>query len=280
MYKTKDILLNTENYPFKTWSEEYKNNSGYSIDLKCLFISDSWTDFFKKEFKTNDWLLLEKYITHALSVSKGEVKIYPYPALIFSAFNATPLDKVKVVILGQDPYFKNEEHTKLIPQAMGLSFSVPIGIKIPSSLINIYKNLHKFGHISKIPNHGNLSFWAYQGCLMLNASLTVQHGHKNSHAKYWANITNSIIKHVSDTCQNIVFVLWGKFALKKLEDGLIDEKIHKVLISSHPSGLSNNKSMKSYIRNETYKSFSSADHFREINKYLKKCNKDEIIWEI
>ena len=206
-------------------------------------------------------------------MTDGKIKIYPYPNLLFNAFILTPLSNVKVVILGQDPYHCNEiHHDKIIPQAMGLSFSVPKGMKIPSSLQNIYKNLLKYKHIEIKPNHGNLSFWAYQGCLMLNTSLTVQHSYPNSHSKYWLPFTDKIIKYISNKLNNIVFVLWGNPALNKLN--LIDQNKHKIIISSHPSGLSYNKKLKNYD------SFENTDHFGEINKYLKEKNKKQIIWQV
>ena len=155
---------------------------------------------------------------------------------------------------------------------MGLSFSVPIGIPIPSSLKNIYKNAIEYGHFFRYPDHGNLEFWAFQGVLLLNTALTVQKGHKNSHSSIWSDFTNAIIEKISNKMNGIVFVLWGAPALTKLS--LIDTKKHEILISSHPSGLSNNKQL------GKYPAFSSIDQFGTINKLLKKCGKEEIVWQI
>lgn len=264
------IMLSKKNYNIKSWAQKYPS---FKVNLKELNIVKSWKDFFDDKSNDQYFERLHLYLTKCLNVTKGQVKIYPYPDLVFEAFNKTPLNKVNVVIIGQDPYFKNETlNNDIIPQAMGLSFSVPVGIKIPSSLKNIYKNLINFGHIKNIPNHGNLISWANQGTLLLNATLTVQHGHKNSHQKFWADMTDKLIKYISSNTNNVVFVLWGSFALKKYN--LIDKEKHKILISSHPSGLSYKKPL------GKYKPFYESDHFGEINEYLASKNKKPILWDI
>ena len=161
---------------------------------------------------------------------------------------------------------------KKIPEAMGLSFSVPKKVPIPSSLQNIYKNGVKYNRFYKYPNHGNLEFWAYQGVFMLNTALTVQEGCKLSHAKSWEKFSDLVIKYISEKCQNVVFVLWGSYALSKKE--LIDNLKHKFVISSHPSGLSCNKKLGQYSE------FNNLDQFGSVNKYLKIFGKKEIIWQI
>lgn len=266
--------LNSKNYNIKSWSQKFQNNK---VSIEDLSINYSWKYFFenvnlqkKIQEKIKD---IDDYFSYCLEKTNGEINIFPYPDLIFNALNTTPFDKIKVVILGQDPYHGYETHNnKIIPQAMGLSFSVPKEIKIPSSLTNIYNNLIKFGHMKKYPPHGNLSFWAYQGCLLLNTSLSVQEGNPNSHSTYWNFITDELIKFISDNQENIVFVLWGSPALKKLN--LIDQNKHKVIISSHPSGLSFSKPL------QNYKPFCDVDHFGEINKYLTEKGKSSILWQI
>lgn len=263
-------LISIDNYPIINWIEKYPD---YQVNLKELNINSSYNNIFQEEFKKPYFYKIEKYLSHALRVTNGKINIYPYPDLIFNAFNTTPLDNIKVVILGQDPYHKNEIYNgKIIPQAMGLSFSVPKGITIPSSLNNIYINQLKYRHIFKMPSHGNITSWAYQGCLLLNTSLTVQHGFPNSHSKYWQPLTDTIIKYISDKLNNIVFVLWGKPAFGKLK--LIDCHKHKIIITSHPSGLSFNKPMNGYPP------FMDFDHFGEINKFLIKNGKEPILWKI
>ena len=131
--------------------------------------------------------------------------MYPLPDLLFNAFHLTDLHKLSVVLIGQDPYFNCDEELNC-PEAMGLSFSIPIGIKIPSSLQNIFKNLLKFGHIDEIPKHGNLESLALQGCLMLNSSLSVLGGseYKNCHQYVWKWFTDEIIKYISNRTKNVV----------------------------------------------------------------------------
>ena len=189
--------------------------------------------------------------------------VFPDPDTIYNAFNHIDINNLKVVILGQDPYFRPG-------QAMGLSFSVPDKIKVPPSLINIYENLVKFGHMNTIPKHGNLTKWAEQGCLLLNSSLTVIEGLPNSHEVMWKPITDAIIKYISENTNNVVFFLWGGPSIKKL--GLIDVTKHKVSISSHPSPLSYKNSV------GKYGSFCQTDHFTVANEYLKEHGKEPINW--
>lgn len=259
-------MLSTQKYPIKSWSRKYPTSV---VSLKILKIHSTWRTFIKNEMDKPYWTALEDRLTRTIT---AEHDIYPYPFLVFRPFNKTPFNKIKVVFIGQDPYFSNEVHNKLIPQAMGLCFSVPQGIKIPSSLKNIFKNQLKYNIIDNLPTHGNLRNWAKQGCLLMNASLTVKHNKKNSHAKYWKKFTDNTIKHISDNKTNIVFVLWGSFALSKLD--LIDQTKHKVIISSHPSGLSCNSRLRQYD------SFNNTDHFGEINKHLVDHNMTPINWTI
>jgi uracil-DNA glycosylase len=262
--------LSTNNYEHKPWNETFPD---HNVSLKNLVTDRTWKYVIGKEMEKSYFDKLEKFLTHALKSTDAKVKMYPYPDLVFNAFNLVPLHTIKVVIIGQDPYHQNEVHNEqIIPQAMGLSFSVPTGIAVPSSLKNIYQNLVDFGHIKKAPSHGNLTKWANQGCMMLNTSLTVQHGYPNSHAKFWQEFTDTIIKYISERTDNVIFVLWGSPALKKLE--MIDTKKHGVTISSHPSGLSNTKPLQSYP------AFSKCDHFGEINKFLEKHNKTKIEWAL
>nr|QBK89182.1 MAG: uracil-DNA glycosylase [Mimivirus LCMiAC02] len=263
------MSLNINNYPYKTWGETFPN---HKVTFDKLYIEDSWGKFFDAEMKKPYFKkrILDP-LSEELKESNGTIKIFPYPELLFNAFNTTPIDDVKVVIIGQDPYFNCINHKdKQIPQAMGLSFSVPCGMPIPSSLSNIYKNLKKYNHISKSTKHGNLKLWAVQGCLMLNASLTVRYGEKNSHSNLWRSLTDKIIKYISDKKENIVFVIWGGSALRKLR--LINSNKHKVIISSHPSGLSYNKKLRNYPP------FSECDHFGEINNFLMEQKKRIILW--
>ena len=254
----------------KTWNEYYGDDE---VVLSNLYIERTWKKIISKEFEKEYFKVLEKFLTSCVKKTKNSVKFYPYPELIFKAFNTLPFKKVKVVILGQDPYYRNETHNNIIvPQATGLAFSVPKQFKIPSSLNNIYKNLVKYNHLKETPKHGNLEKWTKQGVLLLNTALTVQHGYANSHKNVWQKFTDYIIKYISDKKENLVFVLWGSNSLKKLT--LIFLFKHKIIISSHPSGLSCNKRLKHY------KEFVNVDHFGLINEYLKKNKKKEINWSV
>ena len=185
--------------------------------------------------------------------------IYPPGNLIFNAFDKTPFGKVKVVLLGQDPYHG-------IGQAQGLSFSVPDSVNPPPSLINIFKELRTDIGMN-IPETGNLTKWALQGVLLLNAVLTVRANEPASHAKYgWMDFTNAVISKLSDRKEGIVFLLWGKFAQEK--QVLIDETKHLVLKAAHPSPFSADKG------------FFGCKHFSRTNEYLTKQKKEPIDWSL
>ncbi|NQW78524.1 MAG: uracil-DNA glycosylase [Chitinophagaceae bacterium] len=185
--------------------------------------------------------------------------IYPSGGLIFNAFSLTPYDKVKVIILGQDPYHNTN-------QAMGLSFSVPDGMKPPPSLMNIFKELHKDIGMP-IPSSGNLTAWAKQGVLLLNAVLTVRANEPASHAKIgWTKFTDDVILSLSSQKKGLVFILWGNFAQEKIK--LIDSSKHKILKAAHPSPFS------------AYNGFFGCKHFSATNEYLVKNNIDPIDWAI
>ena len=242
--------------------KSYSKKSSWNINfnIKDYPIDQSWESIFNKLFEDKKLQIISNKLKKYLELNNPEL-LYPKPKFIFKSFCMTPLEQTKVVFIGQDPYFNNEIYKDIIvPQAYGLSFSVPIGFEIPSSLKNIYNNLKKYNHINKIPNHGCLDYWAYHGCLMLNTSLTVIDGAKNCHSSEWKWFTDNIIENISNKLNNIVFVLWGGEAYKKID--LIDLDKHKVIISSHPSGLSANKEFKSYS------AFVNQDHFGLINSYL------------
>jgi len=238
------------------------------VNIKNLPFDESYHEIFNELYKDKRFTILENNLKKYISSNNSEL-LYPKPNYIFKTFCMTPLEKIKVVFIGQDPYFNNEIYKdRIVPQAFGLSFSVPVDFEIPSSLKNIYNNLLKYGHIKKIPDNGCLDFWAFQGCLMLNTSLTVIDGQKNCHQNEWKWFTDKLIEFISNKCKDIVFVLWGGEAYKKIE--LIDLDKHNVIISSHPSGLSANKEFKSYP------AFVNQDHFGMINSYLK----EQIIWNL
>lgn len=262
--------LKKSSYDILNWKEKFPD---YKINLRSLPINETWKPFFDLPEVKENLDIISEYLSHCLTATKGEVNIFPYPDLVFAALNELPLNKIKVVILGQDPYYNYEMYgDKIIPQAMGLSFSVPKGITIPPSLANIYKNLKKYSHVYKEPSHGNLAFWAYQGCLLLNTILTVQEKCPKGHEIYWKEITNSLIKYISDNTKNVVFLLWGDPAYKKIQ--LIDAQKHKIIVSSHPSPLSYTTKLKQF------ESFENTNHFGEANIYLRENTNSTILWEI
>lgn len=185
--------------------------------------------------------------------------IYPPRPALFSAFSATPLEKVRVVILGQDPYHGED-------QAHGLCFSVRPGVAVPPSLRNIYKELHADLGIST-PGHGNLHSWAQQGVFLLNATLSVEAGKAGSHQKRgWEQFTDGVIRHLNDQQEGLVFVLWGSYAQKK--GAFIDTQRHRVLTAPHPSPLS------------AHRGFLGCGHFSAINRYLADSGGKPINWSL
>jgi uracil-DNA glycosylase len=219
-------------------------------------LDKSWLKYLGSEFEQDYMLKLKQFL---IDERRSNKLIYPKGELIFNAFNTTPLDKVKVVILGQDPY-----HGPL--QAHGLSFSVPPGTAIPPSLKNIYKEIERDLAI-KMPKQGCLQAWAEQGVLLLNATLTVEHTKAGSHQKKgWETFTDQTIKVVNDQCQHVVFLLWGNYAQKKGQ--FIDANKHYVLSSPHPSPLS------------AHRGFLGNNHFSLANAYLQANSKDPIDWQL
>jgi uracil-DNA glycosylase len=212
-------------------------------------LSDELEKPYMKELKS--FLLEEK--------QKG-FTVYPKNGDIFNAFNHTPFDQVKVVILGQDPYHGQG-------QAHGLSFSVQKGITVPPSLKNIYKELAEEYKDFKTPTHGNLTAWADQGVLLLNATLTVRAHEAGSHQnKGWEKFTDHVIVTLSEKKKGIVFLLWGKYAQQK--ESLIDTRKHFVLKAAHPSPFS------------AYNGFFGSNHFIKTNEILEKEGLDPINWQI
>jgi uracil-DNA glycosylase len=216
-------------------------------------IEESWRLALLEEFSKPYFLLLKEFL---LEERKKHI-MYPPGKLIFSAFNHTPFNNVKVVILGQDPYHG-------AGQANGLCFSVSDGIKMPPSLVNIFKEIQNdLGF--PIPGSGNLERWANQGVLLLNAILTVRANEPGSHqGKGWESFTNSVIQHISNQKQGVVFLLWGKYAQAK--EQLIDGSKHHILKAAHPSPFS------------AYNGFMGCKHFSKTNGILLAEGKQEIDW--
>ena len=216
-------------------------------------IEDSWKSKLLEEFNKTYFKSLSTFIREEYNTQE----IFPPANLIFNAFEKCPFHEVKVVIIGQDPYHN-------LGQANGLCFSVNDGVRIPPSLINIYKEIHH--DLGKsIPKTGNLEKWSKQGVLLLNATLTVRANSAGSHQKKgWEQFTDAVIDKLSKDCENIVFILWGRFAHRKGEN--IDTNKHLVLKSAHPSPLS------------AHSGFFGNRHFSKTNEYLIQQNKKPIDW--
>ena len=217
-------------------------------------IEESWREVLQPQFDSVYFEMLTAFVRKAYQAST----VYPPGSKIFEAFNRTPFDKVKVVILGQDPYHGPN-------QAHGLCFSVQDGIQPPPSLINIYKELQKEYGVAVNMTNGNLTRWADQGVLLLNATLTVEAGKAGSHqGKGWETFTDAAIKALSDRREGLVFMLWGSYAQQK--GRVIDRSKHLVLESSHPSPLS------------VYRGFDGCGHFKKANQYLQSRGQAPIDW--
>ena len=223
------------------------------MDVK---IEPGWKAVLKNEFTKDSF---QQVVNHLKTERMTGKVIYPPGSLIFNAFNKTPFDQVKVVILGQDPYHNPG-------QAHGLSFSVPDGVNPPPSLLNMYKEIATDIGVT-MPRQGNLEKWAERGVLLLNAILTVRVNEPASHSKIgWMDFTDAVIRHISDEKSNIVFLLWGKFAQEK--QALIDETKQLVIKAALPSPFS------------AEKGFFGCRHFSRTNEYLVSKGIDPIDWSL
>jgi uracil-DNA glycosylase len=225
------------------------------MEAQSVKIREEWQKALKSEFESEYFDKLVQYIKSARAA--GQV-IYPPGQHIFRTYDALKPEDIKVVIIGQDPYHNPEE-------AVGLSFSVPRGVKIPPSLRNIYKELVNDVGI-EMPQHGDLSSWTKQGVFLLNAILTVEHKQPASHKNIgWQTFTDATLAYLSGHHEHIVFMLWGQFA--KAKKSIIDTTRHMVLEAAHPSPLAGN-------------AFQGCRHFSLANDYLEKCGRGRIEWSL
>jgi len=225
------------------------------MDKTTPQIEHEWLEVLQPEFEKSYFSELKSFLLD----EKRMYKVFPPGNRIFAAFDHTPFSKVKVVILGQDPYHNDG-------QAHGLCFSVPDGVAIPPSLVNIYKELNSDLGI-QIPRSGNLEKWANQGVLLLNATLTVRAYQAGSHQKRgWENFTDEVIRQLSARHSGLVFILWGSYAQAK--ESMIDTSKHHVLKAVHPSPLS------------VYRGFFGCRHFSRTNELLIAAGKEPIDWNL
>ena len=222
------------------------------MDVK---IEQSWKEALAGEFEKPYFASLVSFLRNEKAAGKV---IYPPGSQIFRAFDLAPVQNVKVVILGQDPYHGPG-------QAHGLSFSVPSGVPAPPSLKNIFKEIETDLGV-RMSGHPNLESWACQGVLLLNAVLTVRAAEAASHSRIgWQEFTDAVIKYISDNCEGVVFMLWGNFARGKSE--LIDHSRHCVLEAAHPSPLARG-------------AFFGCRHFSQANNYLLSTSRTPINWQL
>lgn len=236
--------------------------------LKLNLELNGWKTFLDEEFKSPNTFKIAKSIRDDIARFKDDqINIYPPIDLIFNAFIKTPLEKIKVVIVGMDPYIHDG-------QAMGLSFSVPDGVKIPPSLLNIYKELERDYPTFKRPESGDLTKWAEQGVFLLNAVLTVREGKSDSHSGFgWEEFTQRALSHLYKESDGVVWLVWGNNA-KKVCDKVINNnpatntlpKNHLVLYAGHPSPLNRSNP------------FIGCGHFSKANEWLIRHNKEPIKW--
>ena len=226
-----------------------------SIDINRILMNEDWKDFLKDEFAKPYFTALKQHYVAAL---KSGATIYPPAKLTFNAFNLTPLNSLKIVLLGQDPYHQPR-------QAMGLSFSVPANVPLPPSLRNIFKELHDDLGVPPSAS-GDLSKWARQGVLLLNSVLSVEAAKPASHAHFgWQDFTDAVISKLSREKEGLIFLLWGNFARAK--KALIDTQRHFVLEAAHPSPLART-------------GFLGCKHFSKSNAILAKLGKTRVEWDL
>ena len=225
------------------------------MDKSTIQLHPSWLEHLKEEFQKDYMLTLKKKL---LELKNKKIIFYPQGDKIFNAFNLTPLNNVKVVILGQDPYHGPN-------QAHGLCFSVPQSVKPPPSLVNIFKELESDTGKKRNYHDGNLEHWARQGVFLLNTTLTVEKSKPLSHRDYgWSEFTDRVISLISDKLENIVFILWGSFAQSKKQ--LIDSGSHLILTAPHPSPLS------------AHRGFFGSKPFSKTNNFLHSKQIDMVNW--
>ncbi|WP_044616870.1 uracil-DNA glycosylase [Gynuella sunshinyii] len=226
------------------------------MNTATVKLEPSWLSRLQDQFEMDYMKSLKHFLKHEKASGK---QIYPRGEEYFRAFDLTPFEQTKVVILGQDPY--HGEH-----QAHGLCFSVRPEVRVPPSLINIYKELNRDIGFT-IPNHGYLESWAHQGVLLLNSVLTVEAGRAAAHqGKGWEQFTDRVIAVINEQLDNVVFMLWGSYAQRKGQ--FIDTRRHLVLKTTHPSPLS------------AHRGFLGCGHFSQANAYLQQCGRTPVNWQL
>lgn len=269
------LLINAKKYNYLSWKSYRKNFN--KVILRSLIFNKDWDEFFdaietKKYFKNIENILNNELLSNTV--------ILPHPELLFNIFNILSPQKIKVIFVGQDPYINMNDNN--VPQATGVSFSVPLHFKIPPSLANIFSNMLTFKHIRKIPDNGCLAYWIMQGCFMFNSALTTVFGKSNQHKDLWRQFSEDLISYLNKKYSQLIFIAWGSQAHRLCVN--IDYQKHYIITSSHPSPMSMaNQFMGLCYKDKktqvTYPSFQSVDHFGLVNTYLKN-KKDKICWDL
>jgi uracil-DNA glycosylase len=281
---TNYLLPNSRSYLFKDWSACFPDSK---VNLRSLVFNSDWYEFFDSISIKPYYNRIQEFLSGI--VAKDTQTIVPDAELLFNAFNICSPQNIRVVIIGQDPYHGSHHiNGKTIPQAIGLSFSAARNYPIPPSLNNIISNMIEYKHISSKPSTGNLSFWAMQGCFMINTALTTIHSQPGAHRKVWAPFTTDLIEYITSKYNNLVFLAWGADANRLCKD--INPSVHHIITSSHPSpysyqitftGLAYGKFKSERDRKRViYQSFHTVDHFGKANDYLISKERQPILWDI
>lgn len=277
-------FVDPKTYNFRSWKECYPKRK---IQLKSMIRNPEWMEFMNRTSKEPYYANMERLLSEYILAADVKMRTLPPPELTFNSINCVNPRDIRLVVLGQDPYANTIlAGRQLIAQAMGLSFSVPLGSPIQPSLKNIYLNLYKYGHLREYPKTGCLASWCMQGCLMINSSFTVYEGKFNSHKNIWMDFSADLIKYINDTCESVVFLAFGSDAHQKCLN--VDPYRHHIITSSHPSPRSFNTSMngkaygpvKNGVRKDvSYKPFELVDFGGQANEYLISKGKQPIIWD-
>lgn len=284
---TRYVFVKGTNYNYKTWRECFPNGQ---VELRKLLFNAGWYEFLYERLSLPYFKKLEESIGNCLENTNA--MIVPPAELVLNAFNLTSPSRIRVVILGQDPYpggraIDVEDERIWVPNAMGSCFSVPIDMPISDSEVNIFKNMISFGHLQEMPEGGCLSFWALQGCFLFNAALTTINGKCGAHRSIWQEFTSDVIHYLATNFEKLVFVLWGVDANNLCKD--VDPNRHCIISSSHPSPQSCHNTFRGYKygdksvrrnKDQTYPSFMSVDHFGKINQHLVSIGQQPIYWNL
>ena len=277
------LVIDANRYDYKDWNECFPKKN---VILRKLVFNTKWDDFFDLVSSKPYYDELEKNLSECLKNSNN--KIIPKAELVFNAFNTMEPNKIKIVVLGQDPFpGSSVVNDVTIDHATGIAFSSPINCPTPKSSSNFFLNLKKFGLISEYPKSGCLSSLAMQGVFFVNAALTALHGIKNSHKNLWNDFIGDLIDYLTTKYNNLVFIVWGKDANNMCK--YINPSKHFIITSSHPSFYSCDKTTQGfeygpvvdeqYRNTVTYPSFNSINHFGRANEWLKMKGKSEIFMD-